>query len=113
MNLKCSTVKTIRSATVSRFVTSAPSHQKITNIPFKYVEVKRNKTQIKTLIDNDFTYYLMTLEQKGYKILEKNVKMKIVGDTYIGKGQVTVVQPFGSLEELSISEEGTTVNERD
>ena len=33
MNLKCSTVKTIRSATVSRFVTSAPSHQKITNIP--------------------------------------------------------------------------------
>ena len=26
---------------------------KITNIPFKYVEVKRNKTQIKTLIDND------------------------------------------------------------
>ena len=26
-------VKTIRSATVSRFVTSAPSHQKITNIP--------------------------------------------------------------------------------
>lgn len=55
----------------------------------------------------------MTLEQKGYKILEKNVKMKIVGDTYIGKGQVTVVQPFGSLEELSISEEGTTVNERD
>ena len=86
---------------------------KITNIPFKYVEVKRNKTQIKTLIDNDFTYYLMTLEQKGYKILEKNVKMKIVGDTYIGKGQVTVVQPFGSLEELSISEEGTTVNERD
>lgn len=86
---------------------------KITNIPFKYVEVKRNKTQIKTLIDNDFTYYLMTLEQKGYKILEKNVKMEIAGDKYIGKGQVTVVQPFGSLEELSISEEGTTVNERD
>ena len=86
---------------------------KITNIPFKYVEVKRNKIQIKTLIDNDFTYYLMTLEQKGYKILEKNVKMEIVGDKYIGKGQVTVVQPFGSLEELSISEEGTTVNERD
>ena len=44
----------------------------------------------------------MTLEQKGYKILEKNVKMEIVGDKYIGKGQVTVVQPFGSLEELSI-----------
>ena len=86
---------------------------KITNIPFKYVEVKRNKIQIKTLIDNDFTYYLMTLEQKGYKILEKNVKMEIVGDKYIGKGQVTVVQPFGSLEELSISEEGTTINERD
>ena len=39
----------------------------------------------------------MTLEQKGYKILEKNVKMEIVGDKCVGKGQVTVAQPFRSL----------------
>lgn len=54
----------------------------------------------------------MTLEQKGYKIIENNVKIKFMSDQCKMEGDIKVLQPFGVLETINVVEEGTTVNER-
>lgn len=81
-------------------------------IPFKYKDIQYSKEELKSLANKDFKYYLMTLEQKGYKILENNVKINFIGDQCVMEGDVKVLQPFGILETINVVEEGTTVNER-
>lgn len=82
-------------------------------LPFEYKRITLKDKEIALLCKEDIDYYLMTLEQKQYKIIKNNVKIVKVGDKYVAKGIITVEKPFGCVSPINMNKEGTTaVNER-
>ena len=51
------------------------------------------------------------MEQKGYKIIEKNVRIDKNMDSYVLSGKITCLEPLGMVSyiDTNIEEEGTTV----
>ena len=58
---------------------------------------------------------MFVMEQKGYKIIQKNVKMKKTMDSYALCGKITYNKPIGKVSYIDvkkIEEETVSINER-
>ena len=58
---------------------------------------------------------MSVMEQKGYKIIQKNVKMKKTMDSYELCGKITYNKPIGKVSYIDvkkIEEETVSINER-
>lgn len=95
------------------------SIQKYTFIKYNKEAALRTKEQAAQLLNNKLLYKLAVMEQKGYKILKKDVKIYKEKESYVLKGTITCREPLGAVsyidteQYLKESEEGTTeFNER-
>lgn len=84
----------------------------------KKTKQKYTKENAEKILNNNFLYKLSILEQKGYKILKKDVKIDKINDVYVLVGNITCNEPIGEVSYINQndyiqSEEGTTyINER-
>lgn len=94
------------------------SIQKYTVINYKNTPATYTKEQAEQILNNNLLYKLSILEQKGYKILKKDVKINKEKDIYVLTGNITCREPLGEVSYIDVnqyneSEEGTTeFNER-
>lgn len=75
--------------------------------------VKITEKEAENRLNNKMLYYFATLEQKGYKILEKNVRIVETDKKYQLKGYFTSIEPVGKIayiptEEMTQERETTT-----
>ena len=66
-------------------------------------------------INNKFNNKMFVMEQKGYKIIQKNVKIKKTMDSYALCGKITYNKPIGKVSYIDvkkIEEETVSINER-
>lgn len=61
------------------------------------VERILSKKEAKEILHHKMLYYFAQLEQKGYKILEKDVKIEKVASKYWMKGKYTCIEPVGKV----------------
>lgn len=90
------------------------SIQKYTIIQYETKKAVYTKNQAETILKDRLTNKLSVLEQKGYKIIEKNVKIEKVNDTYHMEGTIVCHEPLGKVSYINVKEfeeEITTVNE--
>ncbi|MFR6563151.1 MAG: hypothetical protein ACLUR5_15505 [Eubacterium ventriosum] len=66
-------------------------HKKIQNNREKIIPKNRQKEKI---LNNKFNNKMFVMEQKGYKIIQKNVKMKKTMDSYALCGKITYNKPI-------------------
>lgn len=94
------------------------SIQKYTVINYKNTPATYTKELAEQMLNNNLLYKLSILEQKGYKILKKDVKINKEKDIYVLTGKITCREPLGEVSYIDVnqyneSEEGTTeFNER-
>ena len=66
-------------------------------------------------INNKFNNKMFVMEQKGYKIIQKNVKIEKTMDSYALCGKITYNKPIGKVSYIDvkkIEEETVSINER-
>ena len=66
-------------------------------------------------LNNKFNNKMFVMEQKGYKIIQKNVKIKKTMDSYALCGKITYNKPIGKVSYIDvkkIEEETVSINER-
>lgn len=78
---------------------------KITVYKDKPVNVTLTKKQAKERLEHKMLYYFANLEQKGYKILEKDVKIKENKKNYILSGTFTCIEPIGKVKYIDMKKE--------
>ena len=95
------------------------SIQKYTIIKYKKEPSEYTENQALGILNNKLLYKLSIMEQKGYKILKKDVKINKEKDSYVLTGKITCREPLGMVSYIDVnqyseqSEEGTTeINER-
>lgn len=95
------------------------SIQKYVIVHYKNNSAAYTKEQAEQILNNRLSYKLAIMEQKGYKILKKDVKINKEKDSYILAGKITCQEPMGMVSYIDVnqysnqSEEGTTeFNER-
>ena len=91
------------------------SIQKYEIINYKTEDADYTKAQAKSILEKRLLYKLAIMEQKGYKIMEKDVKIDKNMDSYVLSGKITCLEPLGMVSyiDTNIEEEGTTtVHER-
>jgi similar to stage IV sporulation protein len=66
------------------------------------------------ILRHKMLYYFVQLEQKGYKILKKDVKMVTVKSKYCLQGKYVCIEPVGKVEyiDLKKEEKESSTNER-
>ncbi len=89
------------------------SIQKTTVYQEQPKKVAVSKKEAENLLNNKMLYYFATLEQKGYKILEKNVRIKESEKKYQLSGSFISIEPVGKIsyipaEEMTERKETTT-----
>lgn len=93
------------------------SIQKYTIVNYITEEAEYTEKEIKSILENRLLYKLSVMEQKGYKIVKKSVKINKDVDSYTLSGQITCLEPLGTVSYIDVNkieEEGTTeLNERD
>lgn len=92
------------------------SIQKYTVIKYSKEKMKYSKEQAKKILEEIFENKMSLKEQKGYKIIKKNVRMNKNYDTYVLEGEIVVHKPLGMVSYIDVEkiEEGTTaIDERD
>ncbi len=83
-----------------------------------YYDIKKekySKKQAETILNRNLFYKLSVMEQKGYKILEKNVKIEKEKNSYIISGEIVCLEPLGAVSYIDINklqEETTQIHER-
>lgn len=87
------------------------SIQKYTTVNYINEKATYSKEQAKNKLENRLLYKLAIMEQKGYKIIEKNVRIDKNMDSYVLSGKITCLEPLGMVSyiDTNIEEEGTTV----
>lgn len=95
------------------------SMQKYTIVKYKNEPSEYTKNQASEILNNKLLYKLSIMEQKGYKILKKDVKINKEKDSYVLTGNIICQEPLGMVSYIDMnqyseqSEEGTTeFNER-
>lgn len=71
--------------------------QKYTITNYEKIEKEYTKEQAQSILNNQLTYKLSILEQKGYKIIEKNVKINEEKNSYTLSGKITCLEPIGKV----------------
>lgn len=92
------------------------SMQEYTVKKYEIVTAEYTKEQAESILNQKLLDNLAIMEQKGYKIVKKNVRIEKVTDSYVLEGKITCNEPLGKVSYIDINEieEGTTtVNERD
>lgn len=95
------------------------SIQKYTIINYKNSPATHTEKQASLILNNNLLYKLSIMEQKGYKILKKDVKISKEKNNYVLSGKITCREPLGMVSYIDVNqytnetEEGTTgFNER-
>jgi len=91
------------------------SMQKYTIKKYKITEKNYSEEQAEKILNNKFNNKMFVMEQKGYKIIQKNVKMKKTMDSYALCGKITYNKPIGKVSYIDvkkIEEETVSINER-
>ena len=91
------------------------SMQKYTIKKYKITEKNYSEEQAEKILNNKFNNKMFVMEQKGYKIIQKNVKMKKTMDSYTLCGKITYNKPIGKVSYIDvkkIEEETVSINER-
>ncbi|MCR5705115.1 MAG: sporulation protein YqfD, partial [Eubacterium sp.] len=57
-----------------------------------------SKEEAEKKLHHKMLYYFAQLEQKGYKILKKDVKIEKVASKYWMKGKYTCIEPVGKVQ---------------
>lgn len=81
---------------------------------YTYEKDNYTKKEAEYILHNNLAYKLATMEQKGYKILKKNVKMEKANNQYILSGKIICLEPLGTVSYIDVSkfqEETTQVDE--
>lgn len=92
------------------------SIQKYTVCKYEDTTEEYTQNQADDILNQKLLDKLSIMEQKGYKIVKKNVKIKKTNDSYVLEGEITCNEPLGKVSYIDIKEieEGTTtINERD
>lgn len=78
---------------------------------YKYVvyqdepkEIELTKEKAEEILNHKMLYYFAQLEQKGYKILKKDVKIVKAKNQYSIDGSFTCIEPIGKVEYISIED---------
>lgn len=90
--------------------------QKYTVKKYTTEKIKYTRKQAEKILQEKFEKKMSVKEQKGYKIVRKNVRINKNDDTYILEGEIIVHKPLGKVSYIDIEkiEEGTTtLDERD
>ena len=80
---------------------------------YKITEKNYSKEQAEKILNNKFNNKMFVMEQKGYKIIQKNVKKTM--DSYALCGKITYNKPIGKVSYIDvkkIEEETVSINER-
>jgi similar to stage IV sporulation protein len=95
------------------------SIQKYTIISYTNQPAIYSKEEGWQILNNKLLYKLTVMEQKGYKILKKDVKINKEKDSYVLSGRIVCQELLGTVSYIDMnqysnqSEEGTTeINER-
>ena len=91
------------------------SMQKYTIKKYKITEKNYSKEQAEKILNNKFNNKMFVMEQKGYKIIQKNVKIRKTMDSYALCGKITYNKPIGKVSYIDvkkIEEETVSINER-
>lgn len=78
------------------------SMQKYTIKKYKITEKNYSKEQAEKILNNKFNNKMFVMEQKGYKIIQKNVKMKKTMDSYALCGKITYNKPIGKVSYIDV-----------
>lgn len=92
------------------------SIQKYTISKYKVTTEEYTEKQAENILNNKLLDKLSIMEQKGYKIIKKNVRIKRIDDSYVLEGMITCNEPLGKVSYIDteeIEEGTTTINERD
>ena len=71
--------------------------QKYTITNYEKIEKEYTKKQAQNILNEQLSYKLSILEQKGYKIIEKNVKINEEKNSYTLSGKITCLEPLGKV----------------
>ena len=76
--------------------------KKITYNTYRLEEQEYTEEEIKILAEEHFLQYLMNLEEKGIQIIEKNVMIKKVNQSYLVSGTITAEESIVSYRPTEI-----------
>lgn len=72
--------------------------QKYSVIDYENEKCEYTQKEAKNILERNLIYKLAILEQKGYKILEKNVNISKVKNHYCMFGNISFYEPLGKVE---------------
>ena len=78
------------------------SMQKYTIKKYKITEKNYSEEQAEKILNNKFNNKMFVMEQKGYKIIQKNVKIKKTIDSYALCGKITYNKPIGKVSYIDV-----------
>lgn len=64
-----------------------------------------SEKEAEQILHHKMLYYFAQLEQKGYKILKKDVKMESVKKKYCLRGSFECIEPIGKVEYINLEKE--------
>lgn len=80
------------------------SIQKYTVTPYTETNRKYSLKEAESILKKRLYNKLLIMEQKGYKILEKNVKIVKQRDSYVYSGTIICLEPLGKVSYISEDE---------
>ena len=75
--------------------------QKYTVMPYTSIDRQYSKQEAESILKKRLNNKLLIMEQKGYKILEKNVKIVKHRDLYVYEGVIECLEPLGKVSYIS------------
>ena len=72
---------------------------------YKIVEKNYTDTQLKSLLYENLTNYINNLEENSIQILDKSVKIDIIGFKGVAKGTIKLIEPAFYYQDPIIIEE--------
>lgn len=78
--------------------------QKYTVMPYTETDCQYEQEEAEYLLEKRLNNKLAIMEQKGYKILKKNVKIVKQKDSYVCRGNITCLEPLGKVSYISQEE---------
>ena len=81
------------------------SLQKYTIEKYKKINVEYTKEQAQKILEARLMNKLVIMEQKGYKIIKKSVRIRKIRDSYVMEGKIKCHKPFGVVSYINIKED--------
>lgn len=78
--------------------------QKYTSLPYTEKKCKYSLKEGEIILRKRLYNKLAIMEQKGYKILEKNVKIGLERNSYVCSGNIVCLEPLGKVSYISVND---------